>query len=259
MAVFDGVEVRASDGKLYRFLGKQWAEVLQSGKTGKMATRGRSLELDRLAAEKNLSTRPSVFDNLLLKGIRAGKIPARTQAAMNWFRDSASKTDVNTRDILREKARMVKSSVVGKMYFFQYDPKHAKTLPYYDMFPLIFPIERYNDGFLGINLHYLELPMRAKLMDELYGIANNDRFDESTKLNVSYKLLNGASQYKYFEPTVHRYLNSHVKSRFIEIESSEWDIALFLPVERFKKKSAKYAQQKSSERFGKSSTGKRKK
>jgi hypothetical protein len=251
MAVFDGSEIRAADGKLYRFLGKQWAEVLPSGKTGKMATRGITLELDRLAADKYLSTRPSVFDNLLLKGIRSGKIPARTQSAMDWFRNSASKTDVTTRDILKEKTRMVKNSVVGKMYFFQYDPKHAKTLPYYDMFPLIFPIERYSDGFLGINFHYLDLKMRAKLMDELYGIANNDKFDESTKLKVSYGLLKGASQYKYFEPTVHRYLNSHVKSRFIEIESSEWDIALFLPVENFKKKTKSYVQKNSRKKFTK--------
>ena len=29
----------------------------------------------------------------------------------------------------------------------------------------------------------------------------------------------------------------HVKSRFIKIESAEWDIALFLPTERFQKSS----------------------
>jgi hypothetical protein len=33
------------------------------------------------------------------------------------------------------------------------------------------------------------------------------------------------------------YLNEHVKSRFIKIESAEWDIALFLPTERFQKSS----------------------
>jgi len=251
MAAFDGVEVRSSDGKLYRFLGKQWAEVNKSGKTGKMATRGTTLELNRLAADKYLSTRPSVFDNLLLKGIRSGNIPARTQSAMDWFRDSASKADTSQSELLGEKARLKKKSVIGKMYFFQYNPKHAKTLPYYDMFPLIFPIERYDDGFLGINFHYLPLPMRAKLMDELYKISNNDRFDESTKLRVSYKVLKGVTRYKYFEPTIHRYLTSHVRSRFIEINSSEWDIALFLPVESFKKKSSKQVQEISRRRLTK--------
>lgn len=249
MAVFKGAEIKASDGKTYRFLGAQWAEVLSSGKTGKMASRAIAQELDRKAAEKYLSTQPSVFDNLLLKGIRAGEIPARSQKAIDWFRNEASKTKINQRDILAERSRATKKNVLGKMYFFQYNPKHAKTLPYYDMFPLIFPIERYKDGFLGINFHYLNLPMRAKLMDELYSIANNDRFDESTKLKISYSILKSATKYKYFEPTVHRYLNTHVKSRFIEIDSSEWDIALFLPVEQFKKKAKDKVWRDSKNRF----------
>lgn len=237
MSVFTGAELKASDGKLYRFLGKQWAEVLGPKKTGKLATRSIGQELNRLAASAGLSTQPSVFDNLLLKGVRSGRIPARTQQARDWFRNKAKGEDISERELLSDKNRTKRNSALGKMYFFQYNPKHRKTLPYYDMFPLVFPIEKYDDGFLGINLHYLDLPMRAKLMDALYTIASNDRFDESTKIKASYKVLKGASQFKYFEPTVHRYLSDYVQSRFIEVVSSEWDMALFLPVEQFKKKS----------------------
>ena len=52
-------------------------------------------------------------------------------------------------------------------------------------------------------------------------------------LRVIYDLLNSSAKYKYFEPCVKRYLKSHVKSRFLMIPSNEWDIALFLPMERF--------------------------
>ena len=41
----------------------------------------------------------------------------------------------------------------GRLNMFIYSPKHSKTLPYYDTFPLVLPIEKYPDGFLGINLH----------------------------------------------------------------------------------------------------------
>ena len=211
MAVFDNTEIKASDGQLYRFLGKasggQWAKVTASGKTSQMARRSVAMELDRLASEQNYTTQESVFDNMLLRGIRSGNIPARTQEARDWFRGIAKEqTTVTKRDLLTEKTRLTTKISIGKMYFFQYDPIHAKTLPYYDAFPLIFPIEKYNDGYLGINFHYLPLVLRAKLMDALYSISNNKKYDEKTKLVVSYNILKSATKYKEFSPTIHKYL-----------------------------------------------------
>jgi hypothetical protein len=125
--------------------------------------------------------------------------------------------------------------MLGKMYMFFYDPKHKKTLKTYDTFPLIFPISRLSDGFVGMNFHYLGLKERAVLMDALYELTNNNKFDDKTKLRLTFEMLNKSAKYKYFKPTVHRYLSAHVRSRFLEIASAEWDTALFLPVERFEK------------------------
>jgi hypothetical protein len=93
------------------------------------------------------------------------------------------------------------------------------------------------DGFHGINLHYLPLKLRAALMDELYEISSDKKYDENTRLALSYKLLSGSSKYEAFKPCFKKYLYGHVKSKFIEIVSAEWDIALFLPTERFEKAS----------------------
>lgn len=235
MAVFKGTEIKASDGILYRWEGAQWSMVGSKGKTTQMARKSISMELDRRAAQDLLTTQESVFDNLLLKGIRSGQVPARTTAAKKWFRDKAAGTEILPMDLLAEKTRFKNAVVPGRLYFFQYFPKHEKTLPYWDAFPLIFPIEMYSDGFLGLNMHYLPLQLRAKLMDALYKITNNKRFDESTKIQASYQTLKGVSKFKYFTPTVHRYLSGKVQSRFIQVHSAEWDIALFLPVEQFKK------------------------
>ena len=175
-----------------------------------------------------------VFDDLLAKGVRAGEVPARTDSARAWYRDRARTTRIQPQTLIKsDRERLTSRVMIGRMYHFFYEPKHKKTLPYYDRFPLIFPFKRVRGGFLGINLHYLPLRLRAKLMDELYGLTRDNRYDEDTRLKISYNVLNGAAKYKYFKPCVKHYLTPHVKSRFLEVYAAEWDIALFLPTERF--------------------------
>ncbi len=48
--------MKASDGKTYKFLGKQWAEVLPSGKTGLFAKRKISQELNKITGKKENKT-----------------------------------------------------------------------------------------------------------------------------------------------------------------------------------------------------------
>ena len=178
----------------------------------------------------------SVFDQLLIRGVKDGKIPARTDDARQWFRNKAQdigRTRVSPEKLLQDRGQK-EGPKSGYMYHFIYDPKTKDTLPYWDTFPLIFMVGPAEGGFYGINLHYLPPQLRAKLMDALYGIASNTRYDENTKINLSYNILKGSSKYKYFKPTFKHYLSDHVKSKFIKIDSVEWDIALFLPTHRFK-------------------------
>jgi len=180
-----------------------------------------------------------VFDNILTKGVRAGKIPARSNDARNWYRDTASKFSVTPSRLMKENAsKFTNLAEPGSMLLFNYDPKHKKDLPYYDTFPLIFVVGPAEGGFHGINMHYLPLRQRAVLMDALYNITTNSRFDDSTRLKLSYQVLKSASSYKFFAPCFKHYLNKHVKSRKLLIDSVEWDIALFLPLQRFQKASA---------------------
>ena len=48
-------EFMASDGKKYKFLGSQWAEMLPSGKSGKLARKKISKELNELANIKQVN------------------------------------------------------------------------------------------------------------------------------------------------------------------------------------------------------------
>ena len=158
--------------------------------------------------------------------------------ARAWFRKEAMKVArADHSKILSSSSLTITPAIsissIGKMYMYWYDAKHKATLPYWDRFPVIFVLESYKDGFLGMNLHYLPPILRAKLMDALYTIKTNPKDDDRSKLKISYSLLASASKYKLFGPTVKRYLSSHVKSKLVEVPPEEWDHIAFLPLQRF--------------------------
>jgi hypothetical protein len=115
------------------------------------------------------------------------------------------------------------------MYMYHYDPKYKDVLPVYDKFPLVIPMEMYSDGFLGLNLHYLDPYNRLALLDRLMDFANNDKYNDTTKFNLSYDLLSRSRRYKMIEPCIKRYLLSHIRSSLIYIEPNSWETAIFLP------------------------------
>jgi hypothetical protein len=175
----------------------------------------------------------NVLDRLSSQMNQAG-VAQRTAKARTWLKNKISELrSVRRNTIIQDKSRATTGFYPGRMYFYFYDPKMKKTLPYYDRFPLVIPVEKYKDGFLGLNLHYLPVKYRLILLDKLYDTLNNERYDDTTKMQLSYDLLAGAARYEEFKPCLKRYLTSHIASGLIEIEPSNWEIALFLPVEMF--------------------------
>ena len=152
----------------------------------------------------------------------------------DWYREKIREFGKpGAMDLIRDGKRNNKP-FYGKLNMFFYDPKHKKTLPYYDTFPLVLPLEVYTDGFLGINMHYLPIPLRIKLLDKLVDYSNNTKFDESTRLMVDYSKLKSI---RLIRPTIHKYLSGYTKSQFRRIDADEFTIATLLPVQRFKKAS----------------------
>ena len=151
-----------------------------------------------------------------------------------WFRNKIKEFgQPKSMDLIRDGKR-TSVPTFGLLNMFVYDPKLKDKLPYYDTFPLVLPIEEYNNGFLGINLHYLSVPMRIRLLDRLTETANNKKFDESTSLNANYSKLKNIDLIK---PCLKRYLAGHVRSKFRKVEADEFIVATLLPVQKFKKQS----------------------
>lgn len=192
------------------------------------------------------------FEDILKDGIDKGMIPAKSKEARKWYRQEAESVQtLNEKNLMTTYgSRLTNTLLPGRMYVYNYDPKHKKTLPYYDTVPLVFPYKIWKEGFMGINMHYLPLNLRARLMDGIYDFTNNRRYDDTTRVVLTYKLLNSVARLRYFKPCIKQYLFSHVKSRFLYIQPTEWDIALFLPLAKFKKQSVNVVWQDSKNIIG---------
>lgn len=171
--------------------------------------------------------------NRIKESLAKEGLTPRTNQARAWLRMKIKDLQPTRAALLKDRDRLKERSVIGKMYFYFYDPKTKEKMKYYDRFPLVIPIERYNDGFLGLNLHYIHPKYRMTMLDKLSATANNSDYNEKTKLRISYQYLTAASKVFEATPCIKRYLFSHVQSRFLEITADEWDIAALLPMESF--------------------------
>ena len=178
----------------------------------------------------------NLFQKIGYEAFRAGITP-RTAESREWFRGKMSAIkNINRNTLMKEEPIALKNrQVMGSMYMFFYDPKHKETLPYYDSFPLVIVLKPAAGGFLGLNLHYLPLVLRAKFLDALLDVTNNKSYDESTKFKLTYGMLENASKFKYFKPCIKHYLSDHIRSRLAMVQAPEWEIATFLPTADFQK------------------------
>ena len=171
-------------------------------------------------------------------GLAFNEIEAYTSKARTWYFNELKNMQVNRQKLLKDSETIKKTRVLpGRMFMFFYDPKHKATLPYYDRFPLILMVESASPkkGFYGLNFHYLDYRKRAILLSRLLKYANNKKYDETTRLRLSYKLLKNASRLAAFKPCFKHYLPSQIKSHIKLVPAEYWETALFFPSEQFKK------------------------
>jgi hypothetical protein len=138
------------------------------------------------------------------------------------------------KSISNEKVRQVNKFILGGLYCFYYNPKGKMDLPYYDQFPMVLALERYNDGFLGLNFHYLPIKYRVVFLDKLMNFAMMGDAGEIMRMRVTYDILTASKRLKLFKPCIKRYLSSHIQSKLLTIQPNEWDIAALLPLQQFK-------------------------
>lgn len=98
-----------------------------------------------------------------------GKVKA-SKASMDWFQEGIKSKKVSEAQITRNRFE------AGKIYVFEYSPKYAKELPWFDEHPVVLAIEQVGGNDFGVNLNLLPVKFKEKFLDELY-----------TKMNIKIK------------------------------------------------------------------------
>jgi hypothetical protein len=199
-----------------------------------------------------ITTNVTGFQKLLMEAENDGIKLDNSAESMAWLKQKyteISPRDVLPREFIRDQNRYRRVPLIGRLYMFLYNPKYRYELPYYDRFPLVFPIRRVAGGFYGLNIHYLAPRYRALLMDSLYDTISDTKFDETTRLKINYDILSAASKYRWFRPCVKHYLTPHLSSQLLYIDPKEWNLALFVPSEQFRGANKRDVWQDSKEMF----------
>lgn len=160
------------------------------------------------------------------------------EQSADWFAkelEGIGATDTR-RAILKLQSRRTRYPVAGRMYLFTYDAKHKKTLPKWDVFPLILPISSRGGYITGINLHYLPIGLRIRVINELLKFANNKSMSATTRIVAQWSVIKSLSRAKNLgiENCIKQYLMSHIRSAMIEIPVSSWHKVAILSLEKFR-------------------------
>ena len=165
----------------------------------------------------------SIFDEIR-------NLKSTGEEPFQWYRNRIRELGTPSQKELIRDGKIAGRFHIGRLNMFVYDPKYKNKLPYYDTFPLVLPIERYDNGFLGLNFHYLPYALRARLLDRLEKFTRGSKDD--ARILADY---NGLKNVGLVKPTLKRYLTQKVRSRFRRIDSEDFLTALMLPVQRFRK------------------------
>jgi hypothetical protein len=147
------------------------------------------------------------------------------EKSLTWYRGKVKSLMDNVTKNKLMRGKLFATPQPNGLNFFRYNPKLASILPYYDVFPLVLPIQSARGGFLGINFHYLPIPLRMKLFETL----------EKRDFQGDYRALKNVREIK---PTIKHYLRSQMASKFLRLDEEEFAPAIFLPVQDFRKAGA---------------------
>lgn len=154
------------------------------------------------------------------------EILKKQQRSKNWLFKKFMKPEVRKISL--------NEPLLGRMFLFKYDAKWKKKLPYWDRLPLIIMIQESNDGFYGINYHYLHYDLRMKLFAILVNYKNVSLSTKNKSVIVTYNKLKSLATTKW-KFAFKRYLSEYCQSKMIEIPYWDWERVVRLPVACFQK------------------------
>ena len=175
---------------------------------------------------------------LILRKMFAEGIEMTSAKATKWLRDNLSEVGgINPESVIKTSGAANTKFESGKIYLFGYSPKTEQDLKYYDRFPLVLVLSMTQDGFLGLNFHYLHPNDRASFFNNLQTYVNDEEFDKNPNalFGIDYASLKSVKALKYYRPSIKRYYYKNIISKVTQVPPVYWKFMLFLPLERFSK------------------------
>lgn len=184
------------------------------------------------------------------------ELERRSRESLEWFRKNTRRLKITSERFYKQShLPRTNKYIDGRFYTYFYNPEYAAKLPYYDRFPCVLIIERYQNGFLGLNFHYIPPRMRVKLLYNLFEFAIHEEKDErapndpalegigsedneTNRIRMNYRLLNTITKLRFFKPCLKRYRYDKILGRALEVEPKYWDIMAMLPTAQWEKTTA---------------------
>lgn len=191
------------------------------------------------SSHKNLPNQLGVsFIPLLNRtGGQAGSVAST--GMVDWAKNTThilGRIDPNDQEDIIARYGQFKSMLVqpraiipGMFYTFRYQ---ATTVDAYDRFPLVLPLQRTNDGILGMNFHYLPPKLRFALFEAMMPLVVPLPVAQLSLIRATYQRLI-RRRLVAMRPTIKRYVYSQMRSQAVFISPLEWAVALAYPSEQF--------------------------
>ena len=181
----------------------------------------------------------NIFKASQEQAIAAGIVP-HTDESSKWFREKVSNIRKPDQDkLIRESDNKHEAlpkrpkDILGHLWTYKYEPKAAKTLKYYDKYPLSMIVKVEAKSFDALNFHYLPTNLRFVLFKALTEYKIDATSSESSRIRITYDILKMTRRLQAFRPCYKKYLYTHVESKYVKIDPDEWDLALALPTYKF--------------------------
>lgn len=172
----------------------------------------------------------STVAKLLPKEIESG-----TEDSLQWFRTNVRDLKIKPQVIMRGLEAVSNTGLKqGGVYMFHYDAKWKDTLPYWDKYPIVVPLELYSDGFLGINIHYISPSMRVPLLQKMFEFTkDNEELEGDARMLIDYDTTQLESELRNAGPCIKRYLTSHIGARITRVPKEQWETLMMMPTAKF--------------------------
>ena len=152
--------------------------------------------------------------------------------AIKWLRNSMK--NINNKgkvsdysDILMDRTKDRKLKLTGQVLIFRY--KASSRTKIYDKYPLVLVIGKTENGFMGLNIHYVPPRDRLKLILLMNSLVYDTQDNQKIRIKI-FSLLTKNVFAKYTNVILNKYNTKNIMGKVKITTPEEWTNFAFLPV-----------------------------